>query len=389
VSSAYCMTCNDQVLDLAGSCPEGHPIGGEDLSPEPWVGHANASGSSTPSPPPPPPPPPAAPPTAQAGHVNGSGAVNGSAAVNGFGAVNGSAASNGSGAGHEHVEREAMAHQVTSFTPAASDVDGFGGRAVHRAPATGEAADELAAMLASALSSSPDPAGSTVDPAPSAPQDQTASDLDGPWVGSTNGHGNTPTASGSPTPPWTDADLDDFLAASTAAADAVADTAPPPAPEAADNDWADLASLAAELRLDDANVDALPPPPPAPETQLPASDSLVDLPPPAPAAPAPAVPAPAPPAPAAVAPAAAEHAVDAYDTGDLDILSDQDLAALYESAVAEHLDEADHVPSEPTTPLAPQEAAAPAVTVDLANFTARGNPVSRNSAASRRFGRKR
>lgn len=370
MSSAYCMTCNDQVLDLAGSCPEGHLIGGEDVSPAPWVGHANAAGSSMPAPPPPP-PPPAAPPNG--GYVNGH--------------VNGSGARNGSGASHEHAG-EPAAHQVTSFTPVASDVDGFGGRAVHRAPATGEAADELAAMLASALSRSPDPNVPAIDPAPPVTPDQAAGqDLDGPWVGSTNAQDDTPAASSGPTLSWTDADLDDFLAGTTSAAElgaelgAVTGSTGPNASRATDRDWADLASLAAELRLDDASTHAPADvaPSPAPELQLPARDSLVDLPPPAPLTPAPAAPAPAAPAPA----------IDTYDRGDLDTLSDLDLAALFDSAVADHLDEADHVPSEPTIPPSPREAAAPAVTVDLANFTARGKPVATNSAASRRFGRKR
>lgn len=388
MSRAYCLTCNEQVLETAGgTCPEGHPVTAHDEGPEPWVGFAGDSdvsvdgsrlGTRRP---------------VEMARVDAAGRPVAHAGSRANGSANGAANGYGSGLGGGHGSSDPFPSTFGHRSSFAADA--APATPTERAPANGQAADDLAALLAEALSQSPAKEPETADT-------------------------DAPTAEGE-TDAWSEAFRDDLPGETTdldtvdadaleAAEDhradgAVDDHAPP---------WDDLASLAAELHLeadhrddgptaappvepaptslgepsfgepsfdeadiDSADIDELlaeltgspspapeattpppPPPAPAPEPEPPAPEAFTPPPPPAapPTTPAPSADttpwdAPPPPNDVPSAPSAPEP-VDAWD---------------------------EHVPTDH----------APAPTVDLTNFTARGGRVSGTAPAGEKKRRRK
>lgn len=193
MSRAYCLTCNEQVtMTASGTCPDGHAVSADDgAGPEPWVGSAADETVEA---------------TSAMQEIDiadlqelqavGASSANG----NGHASANGNGTTNGHLAGHGHAP-----------TPDTRDPeDDPAPRPVDRQRANSQASDDLAAMLADALQApgaddAPTSAGPEVDPPPT-----TDSVTDTP---STSGPGSQPTAED-------------------------------------EEDWSDLATLAAELQLD-------------------------------------------------------------------------------------------------------------------------------------------
>lgn len=206
MSRAYCLTCNEQVTETpAGTCPSGHPVTTDDVGPEPWVGFVGDD------------PAPARPPVEAAtvapplSRIDAAGqpmahAVNGHAS----GHVNGNGRSLGGGQGANDPFPSTFGHR-SSFT-----TDEAAAR-TERAPASGQASDDLAALLAEALGSSTPPAEDAAD--------EGAGLFD---------HAPAAEAEAAHEPPPVPPSADE----------------PAPTPPASDEDWGDLASLAAELQLD-------------------------------------------------------------------------------------------------------------------------------------------
>lgn len=231
MTSAYCLTCNEQVTETpAGTCPQGHTVSSRAEGPQPWVGHAGGGRPTQTE---------TVEPTwrdvdlaelqeSAVGTNHGNGHANGSA-TNGHangGLVNGSAT--------HGTATDGVAHA--------------------REPANGAASDELAAMLAEALSGATLPAIDDT-PAPDMPVQGTPLEDLAPAV-------------------------DEFPAAVPPPALDHAD--PAPAQDLGDDrGWDDLATLAAELQLDDRGEDtgpqAAPTPAPGPEPEDRSRSAVEDL----------------------------------------------------------------------------------------------------------------
>ncbi len=235
MSRAYCLTCNEHVHETpSGTCPLGHPVAADGYGPEPWVGfagdtetelaevrmhHLDTDGR----------------PREHAGvgqHVNGTAHVNGS--------LNGSA--NGSSNGHAG----SLASSNVAF-PSVDDSD---------RPVTSDlASDDLTALLAEALreNAPEEPDAAPVDE-PHAPADGLHASVDEPHASVDEAH----------------ARADDPVHPPVA-----------PAPHQDEDDWSELASLAAELHLDEeVATDDGPAPtaPPEPEPLLPSPSPVADTP---------------------------------------------------------------------------------------------------------------
>lgn len=195
MSRAYCLTCNEQVVETpSGTCPLGHPVTAHEQGPEPWVGYAGDEEDAHTWPAPAPAPAPAAASAVPLERLDTDGRpLTPTSASNGHrhAHTNGHVASLGGGQGDSDPFPSTFGHR-SSFT--SSD---DGSARAERAPAAGKAADDLAALLAEALDAHPD----------SAPADV----------------------------------ADDAVVRPV---EAVEDT------PTTEDDWGDLASLAAELRLD-------------------------------------------------------------------------------------------------------------------------------------------
>lgn len=324
VRTAYCMTCDEQVHETpSGTCPAGHPLSSsEDFGPEPWVGFAaSAAGAAASSRP------------AERAADSSPAPRYHSVDVAGLQEAPVAHGANGNGNGN-------AADVAPPPPPPAPEP--------RREPAVGDASDELASMLADAFDQADVPTEDVPDP-------HTVDD-------------DVPDVPDVPAP----ADVPEPPATPTGAPDA------PPA-----RDWDDLATLAAELELEDRGGATQPEPRDVPaaevtDTPAPPVNEAPTAPPPPPAGPPLSQdlpPADLPPAdlpPADFAPPPALDPVAPLDA-DVDPLWDQ-------------VD----TPAVPSAAEAPEdEPAPPTPTVDLGNFTARGTPVRGGSDTGRRSQKKK
>lgn len=323
VRTAYCMACDEQVHETpSGTCPAGHPLAGsEDTGPEPWVGFAaSAAGAAATGRPAERAADSSPPPRYRSVDVAGLQEAPVSHGVNG----------NGSG---QH------APEVTSPAWPAPEP--------RREPSVGDASDELASMLADAFDQVEPPTedapgpDAVIDDAPSVP------DVPAP------------------------ADVPDPPATPTGASDA------PPA-----RDWDDLATLAAELELEDRGETPKPEPRDVPAAEVadepaaPVNETPTAPPPPPAGPPLSQEPPPADLPPADLTPAD-PPATDIAPPPALDPVAPLD-------ADGDPLWDPVDPPAVPSAPEAPEaEPAPPTLTVDLGNFTARGTPVRGGSDTGR------
>jgi hypothetical protein len=243
VSRAYCLTCNEQVHEtLAGTCPLGHPVTAAGHGPEPWVGFAG-NGEA----------PRAAttrveeyPEPRQLERLDAAGRPvvhAGSRSTNGHanGHANGQGVALGGGHGSSDPFPSTFGHR-SSFAVG----DDAPARPTERAPANSQATDDLAALLAEALR----------EGEPTPPADGGVDVVEDRWTPSAQEPVETPVA--------TDADVLDLRDGTEVDAgpawgqdDPVADWDAPvadwddPVPTEPEQDWDELASLAAELRLEE------------------------------------------------------------------------------------------------------------------------------------------
>lgn len=315
MSRAYCLTCNEQVLETAGgTCPEGHPVTAHDEGPEPWVGFAGDSdvsvdgsrlGTRRP---------------VELARMDAAGrpVAHAGSRTNGStnGAVNGYGSALGGGHGSSDPFPSTFGHR-SSFAADAAPAS-----PTERAPANGQAADDLAALLAEALSETPaqDPELADTD-TPAAEvdtggwsevvRDDQAIDttdldtVDADALEAVDDHRTDGAGDADHAPPWDDlASLAAELHLEADHRDDGPTAAPPvdPAPTSLDApsfdesaiDSADIDALLAELTgspspTPEAATPPPPPPAPAPEPERPARTAFAPPPPPdaSPAAPAP------------------------------------------------------------------------------------------------------
>lgn len=228
MSRAYCLTCNEHVHETpSGTCPLGHPVAADGFGPEPWVGFAGDTETHAAEVP--------------MQHLGSDGLPREHASV-GTPYLNGSV--NGSGNGSSNGHAGSLAASSVAF-PSVNGNDGPGSNDL--------ASDDLTALLAEALREH------APEEHPTTPMDEPTSPPDEAF------------------PP-----VDEAVAAPVDEAVAPVDEASPPpnaGPAAAPDeaDWSELASLAAELHLDEhvATDDgpSAPPPPAEPPPHTPADSA--------------------------------------------------------------------------------------------------------------------